>query len=62
MFKTYKKSRVADLRKKTDLVDQLNLKYINLASCIFIGLIIAVLIASIITVAGYPNSNFPANI
>jgi len=62
MLKTYKKSRVPDLRKKTDHREQLNLKYINLASCVFIVLIIAVLIASIITVAGYPNSNFPANI
>ena len=62
MLKTYRKSSIPDLRKKTGYKEQLNLRYINLASCFFIVLIVAVLIASIITVAGYPNSNFPANL
>ncbi len=62
MIKIYKKSSIPDLRKKTGYMEQLNLKYINLVSCIFIMMIIVILIASALIVAAGPNSNFPVNL
>lgn len=62
MQKFYRRSTIPDLRKKTGYMDQFNLSNIDIASCIFIGLIITVLIISVFTVAAMPNSNFPGNI
>jgi hypothetical protein len=62
MQKNYRRSTIPDLRKKSEYRNQLSLRYINIGACVFIGLIIAVLIISVVTVAAMPNSNFPSNI
>lgn len=62
MQKIHTRSSIPDLRKKTEYRNQLSLRYINIGSCVFIGLIIAVLILSVLGVSAMPNSNFPANI
>ena len=61
MIKIHKKSSIPDLRKKTGYAEQLNLKYINIASCIVIMALMIILIASILVVAAGPTSNFPIN-
>jgi hypothetical protein len=62
MQKNYRRSSIPDLRKRTVPMEQINLNYMNLAICIIIGIVIAVLIASIYTAAAYPNSNFPSTL
>lgn len=62
MIKLYKKSSIPDLRKKTGYTEQLNLEGINIASCIFIMMVILILIISILFVAANPSPNFPTNI
>lgn len=62
MQKSYKKAPIPDLRKKSGYAGQVNLNYTSLGLLILIGIIIAVLIAGILSVSAYPNSNFPANL
>lgn len=54
-----KRTSTPDLRKKAEII---NLRYIDIGSCVFIGLIIGILILSALCVAAYPNSNIPAGI
>lgn len=57
MFKTSK--NITDLKRKQSII---NLGQINIYACAVIGMILIFLIISILCVAAYPNSNFPANI
>ncbi|HMK53838.1 MAG TPA: hypothetical protein VK444_03570 [Methanobacteriaceae archaeon] len=62
MQRNYKNNSIPNLRKKTNPIDDLGLNYINIASCLVIGMIMILLLASVIIVAAAPNSNFPAGI
>jgi len=57
MFKTSR--NITDLRKKQSII---NLEQINVYACAVIGMILIFFIISVLCVAAYPNSNFPANI
>jgi hypothetical protein len=57
-MKDYSKNSIQDLRKKSSY-DDINLKYLSMASIIVVILVLMVVIASILIVAGAPNSNFP---
>jgi hypothetical protein len=58
MERDYSKKSIPDLRKKASF-DEFDIKYLSIASCLVIGLILMLVIASILIVAGAPNSNFP---
>jgi len=52
-------SSIPDLRKKTSIID---LKNVNIAACILVAFILALLVIGIICAAAAPNSNIPASI
>jgi hypothetical protein len=59
MEKSCRKDSIPDLRKQPSMIDELDVRYLSLASCLVAVLVIMLLITSIFIVAGAPNSNFP---
>jgi hypothetical protein len=61
MQKIYLKHNTPSLKKRSYALEY-GLNYLDLRSCIFICLVLLVLIASILCVAAYPNSNMPIGV
>jgi hypothetical protein len=62
MQRNYGRNQIPDLRKKSKIFDNLDEYFIDPKSCFIIFTIVVVLIASIMLVAGTPNSNMPINV
>ena len=62
MQRNYGRNQIPDLRKKTKIFEYLDEHFIDPKSCFIIFTIVMVLIASIMLVAGTPNSNMPINV
>lgn len=61
MERIYIKHNAPSLKKRSYSLEY-GLNYIDLRSCILICLVMFVLIASILCVAAYPNSNMPIGV
>ncbi|MCK9152571.1 hypothetical protein [Methanobacterium alcaliphilum] len=59
MFSVFKSPSIPNLRKKSPIID---LRYVDVQSCMVILFIAGVLLFSILCVVGAPNSNYPAGI
>ncbi len=57
MQRIYGRNQIPNLRKKSGLINYLDGYYLDPMSCMLIILIVTVFIASIMVVAGAPNSN-----
>jgi hypothetical protein len=62
MQRNYRRNQIPDLRKKSKIFGYLDEYFIDPKSCFIIFTIVVVLIASIMLVAGTPNSNMPINV
>ncbi len=62
MQRNYGRNQIPDLRKKSGIIEYLDANYLDPKSCLIISIIIMVLIAGIMCVAAYPNSNVPLNV
>ena len=62
MQKNYGKNPIPSLKKRSRPLEFIELNYLDVKSCIFIGALIIILIASILSVAAYPNSNLPITV
>ena len=62
MQKNYGRTQIPDLRKKSGIIEYFDLNYLDPKSCTIIFIMVMVLIAGIMCVAAYPNSNMPLNI
>ncbi len=57
MYKDCKKASISDLRKKS-----IGMRFSNIKLYVPVGIVVGILLASIIWVAAFPNSNIPAGI
>ena len=62
MQRNYGKNPIPSLKKRSGPLEFIELNYLDVKSCIFIGVLIMILIASILSVAAYPNSNLPITV
>jgi hypothetical protein len=62
MQRNYGRNQIPDLRKKSRIIEYLDEYFIDPKSCFIIFTIVMVLIASIMLVAGTPNSNMPMSV
>lgn len=62
MQRNYGKNLIPSLKKRSRPLEFIELNYLDVKSCIFIGVLIMILIASILSVAAYPNSNLPITV
>jgi hypothetical protein len=62
MQKLYGRNQIPDLRKKSGIIEYLDVHYIDPKSMMFILVIVMMFIVSIMCVAAYPNSNMPFNV
>lgn len=57
MYRDCKKASISDLRKKS-----IGMRFPNMKLYVPVGIVVGILLASIIWVAAFPNSNIPAGI
>jgi hypothetical protein len=62
MQRNYGRNQIPDLRKKSGIMEYIETNYLDPKSCMIIFTIIMVLVAGIMCVAAYPNSNVPMNV
>lgn len=62
MQRNYGKNPIPSLKKRSRPLEFIELNYLDVKSCIFICAVIMILIASILSVAAYPNSNLPITV
>jgi len=62
MQKIYGRNQIPDLRKKSGIIEDLGVEYLDPKSCLIIFFVVMIFILSIMCVAAYPSSNMPVNI
>jgi hypothetical protein len=62
MQKIYGRNQIPDLRKKSGIIEDLGVEYLDPKSCLIIFFVVMIFIISIMCVAAYPSSNLPVNI
>ena len=62
MQRNYGRNQIPDLRKKSGIMEYLDVNYLDPKSCLIIFIIVMVFIVSIMAVAAIPNSNMPLHV